>query len=1230
VPQRSQTPPTQAAERVRKQRDLLADNVEAYIAGDRRRALASGSPMPDRISGAAIFADISGFTPLTEALATELGAQRGAEELTSTLNVVFDAVLGELHRCGGSVIYFSGDAVTCWLDGDDGMLATACGLCMQRAMARVETVTTPKGSTVHLGMKIAVAAGHARRFVVGDPTIQLIDVLAGSLMDRLANAEHHAEKGEVVVDAPTLEALGARVELALVRGQGAGQVGVVGALSGELPALPPPKAYPRLPRSVVRQWLLPPVYERMRAGRGEFLSELRPAVPMFVRFGGIDYDNDPEAHLLLDHFIRRAQQVIDRHGGNLLQLTIGDKGAYLYAVFGAPLAHEDDASRACAAALDVLALEGGTAATGLQVGISGGRIRSGTYGHWHRRAFSCLGDPVNLAARLMGAAPPGEIYVSAAVARDAGDSFAFEELADIRVKGKSAPVAVRRLTGRTRRAHYRRARPVHPLVGRSTELAALLSLAETAKAARGQVVGIMAEAGMGKSRLTEELIGVLGSRGMRAYAGEAASVGSATSYLAWQPIWAGLLGVEHASEGDPAPELRQALEAVDPSLVSRLPLLGALLGISIADNDLTRGFDAKLRKSSLESLLLRYLTVRAAEEPLVLVLEDCHWLDPLSVDLLEVLARAVSALPVLVLLTYRPGSFGAPKLPHTTVLELDRLDPESCRQLVADRLEELYGPETLLSEPLLRRLAERAEGNAFYLEELVNYLHAEGADVTDELAASVELPPSLASLVLSRIDTLSEAPRRTLKVASVVGRDFGVDVLTGAYPDLGARPKVTGYLRRLCAYDLVVHEEPAADGYAFKHAVIREVAYDSLPFATRSVLHGRVGAWLEANSPQALDLLAHHFWYSTDEGKKREYLLRAGEAAEARYANEAAVDYYRRAAPLLTDRDRGPLLLKLGAVLELRGQWSEAESVYTEALDLAKALGDSGALAWAHASRSVPLRKQGRYYESEQELDEARGVFQQLGDTPGLAKVAHLRGSIANLRGDPQKSREYFAQSLEMYRVLGDRRREAQLLGNLGVPAMHLAEYEVAQELAEQALFIRRELRELWGIGASLNNLGMVAYLRKQYAEARSHFEEGLRAALEAGDLYGVAVTKHNLGNTTRELGDRHAAGDHYLEALRSYALSGDRWSLCMLFDDIAIFAAPGSPQEAVRLVGASDGLRELIGSPRLDYQEAELEGGVAEARERLGPDAAAELAAGRALDLEAATYLASALCRGQ
>ena len=192
-------------------------NLEAYIPGDRRHALATGTTMPDRVRGAALFADISGFTPLTEALANELGPQRGAEELTANLNRVFHALIAELERFGGHVIYFSGDAITCWIDGDDGARATACALAMQSAMGRLAEVVTPGGSRVPLAMKAAVAVGAARRFLVGDPDIQRIDVLAGRLIDALATAEHLAERAEVVLDRSALASLGGRVEIRELR-----------------------------------------------------------------------------------------------------------------------------------------------------------------------------------------------------------------------------------------------------------------------------------------------------------------------------------------------------------------------------------------------------------------------------------------------------------------------------------------------------------------------------------------------------------------------------------------------------------------------------------------------------------------------------------------------------------------------------------------------------------------------------------------------------------------------------------------------------------------------------------------------------------------------------------------------------------------------------------------------------------------------------------------------------
>jgi len=639
-------------------RDALSfDNPEAYIPRDRRRALATGTVMPDRVRGAGLFADISGFTPLTEALAAELGPQRGAEVLTSILGTVISAVITELDRFGGDVIYFSGDAITCWLDGDDGLRATACALAMQAAMARVGSVITPGGTPITLAMKVAIAVGPARRFVVGVARVQLIDVLAGRLVDDLAETEHHAGKGDVVLDPSAIASLGDHVELIEERvDETTGRrYGVVGGLTVEVPPSPVEEPDP-LPESAVRGWLLPAVYERMRTGRGEFLAELRAAYPVFLRFGGIDYDDDDDADVKLDEFVRRAQEIFDGYGGNVLQLTLGDKGAYLYGVFGSPLAHEDDAARAAAAALELRDLEAVTAATDIQIGITHGRLRSGTYGHPMRRTFVCLGDAVNLSARLMSAAPAGQIYVSRTVHDDAGEAFGWTELPSIRVKGKAESVEIFALAGSRTRASRRQVRYELPLVGRRAELRELDRRLDQAGRGVGQVVGIAAEAGMGKSRLVAEFVRNARRAGVAVGFGECQAFGTTTSYLVWREVWRALLGVEDTVEPRrQRAAVERALRTIDPSLVQRAPLLEAVLGVPIPDNDLTSTFDPKLRKASLEDLLARCLMAKAIE-PLVIVLEDCHWIDEMSKDLLAVLVRASTALPVCIVLAYRPAA----------------------------------------------------------------------------------------------------------------------------------------------------------------------------------------------------------------------------------------------------------------------------------------------------------------------------------------------------------------------------------------------------------------------------------------------------------------------------------------------------------------------------------------------------------------------------------------------
>ena len=1223
------------------------ESPSIYIPMDRRQALAHGRSLPERVQGTALFADISGFTPLTEVLARELGPQRGSEEITRHLNQVYDAVIAEVHDQGGSVIGFSGDAITCWFDQDNGLRAVACGLAMQQAMARFASVVTPSGMAVPLAIKTSIACGPARRFLVGDPEYLLVEALAGQTLDRLAQVDHHANGGEVVLDMVTAQALGDQVEIASQwhdKDDGRGYAVVSGLNRPAPPAAWPSLADDAIHHAIARPWLLPPVYQRLRRGLGEFLAELRPAVSLFMSFTGIDYDRDPEAGRKLDRFIREVQAILAQYEGSLIQLTIGDKGSYLYAAFGAPVAHEDDTLRAASTALALRELALRTDFIGeARLGIDQGRMRTGAYGSSTMRTYGVLGNATNMAARLMQAAESFQILTSDLVVQAIGDALAWETLNPIRVKGRSEPMAIHCLaSARPRRAlrSLFEASQETPLVGRVQELALLGEKMDLAAGGRGQVLGFTGQAGMGKSRLVAEAVRLADARGWQRYGCECSSYGVNTSYHAWFSIW------WHFFELDPAwplamqiEVLTRQLDQIDPALTPRLPLLGAALNLPIPDNELTASFDAKLRKSSLEALLVDCLRARSQQAPVLLISENCQWLDPLSYDLLDVVARAIVNMPVLMLLAYRPPELAYLQQPRISGLahyadrELTPFSPQEAENLITHKLNRASGAPLSIPPELITRITERSGGNPFFIDELLTYLQAQGIDPQDRHAlAQLDLPTSLQSLILSRLDQLADSPRITLKVASIIGRTFEAATLWGFYPPLGDEEHVKENLHSLEQADLTFQEAPEPDlSYAFRQVLTQEVSYESLPFATRAVLHEQLGQFIErayaTQLDQQLDRLAYHYGASQNEAKKREYLLKAGRRAQQVYANSAAIDYYQRLLPLLANAEKPDVLLDLGRVLELVGRWREALDSYVQARDLAEAGGQPGyAAAAAQCALGDLARKQGDYAAAATWLAQARGGYEAQNDRAGVAQTMHYLGTLLARQGDYAGARRAYEESLAIRRELDDQRNTASLLSNLAIVARFENDLTAARRLNEESLHIRQALGDRWAIGVSLNNLGLLALMERNYDEAHSQLERALAIWREVGDRWAAANTLVELGNLARERASYGEAAALYAESLAINRELNDKMTIAYLFEDIGCLAAlQGAPRRALRLAAAAANLREAIGAPLAPAEVSRLNERLASARQELSADEqlAAE-AEGRALSFEQAVGLAT------
>ena len=633
---------------------------ETYLPQDRRASLRRGTPLPDPAFGAALLADISGFTPLTRSLADALGPRRGAEELILRINQVYETLIAEVERWGGSVIDFAGDAMLCWFGagptaGGDLtpalLAAVAAGLAMQTSMRHFANVAVAGGGQVALSLKAAITTGQARRFVAGDPDIQLLDVLAGAPLDRLGQVAGLATGGQVVVDGTAVRANGqslvfepAADDTVLVTGT---RVPVP-----EAPRLAEPIDPGASTDETLRSWIPRQIQPRLAQGQEAFLAELRPAVAMFIQFEGLDYA-DTGAGARLDALIRWVQARATAWDGLLLQITTGDKGTYLYVVFGAPVAHEDDAIRAVHAALDIRALPDELAwARGLRFGITRGVMRTGTYGGPTRRAYGVMGNEVNVAARLMLRAAAGQILASAPVVAELRGRFAERALEPMVLKGLATPLAVHEILERAAEAAVTTGEWARTgaIVGRVQERARLRAHLEALAQGNGSLAVIVGEPGIGKSHLLGSTIRDAQAAGTAALLGAGSALERATLYLAWRPIFARLLRLADAP-ADPVERAQFLRAQLAPEEQEQVALLGAVLPFAIPDTEATAVLGAQVRAETTRALLARILERFTGRAPLLLAIEDAQWLDSASWALIQ---RVAAGGKVFLLLTSRP------------------------------------------------------------------------------------------------------------------------------------------------------------------------------------------------------------------------------------------------------------------------------------------------------------------------------------------------------------------------------------------------------------------------------------------------------------------------------------------------------------------------------------------------------------------------------------------------
>ncbi len=1076
-----------------------------------------------------------------------------------------------MHQFRGSVIGFAGDAITCWFDGrpaDANLRAVTCALAMQAAMAPFAAIAVTSQIAAALRIKVAVATGPARRFLVGDPDIKVLEVVAGATLNRMSQAEKQALPGEVVVSREVMTALGEAVAVAAWRGE----VALVAALAAPVE----PHPWPALPAQAlsaeqVCPWLLPEVYARLQSGRG-YLGDLRMITPLMLRFGGLDFDHDPDAGRKLDAYIRWMQTVIHRYAGTLLELTIGDKGSFVYAPFGAPIAHEDDTRRALAAALELQAPPAELAwMPPVQIGVAKGQVWTGAYGAPLRYTYGVIGCEVNLAARLMIQARPGQTLVSGWVRRQPG--FHYQHIGDRTYKGFPQPISTYILRGEDTLACEPCA---HALVGRRLELGQLRAVLRAVQVGSARTLFIEGEAGIGKTRLVQELLQELRGLELHPLVGAGQSIEQHTPYRAWRDIFAIYFGLEELTTSQARQQIETRVAEVVPEQRKRLPLLNALFDLDMAETPFTAALTPELRQQNLRQFLVALLEAWGRSQPLIVILEDAHWLDTLSWQLAEEVARTlwVRNVPLLLIVVHRPLQMSAiSAAPCRTLrdmticrtLRLDKMAADELVTLIAQRLG--VAPEAL-PETLTALVQTRSDGNPFFAEELLHALRDRGfieppAHITGDLdAAARTLPDTLHGLILARIDQLPIARQYVLKVAAVIGRSFTFIPLHRTYDSWYAptsEEALRDELQALGQSDFTFVEalEPELT-YIFKHIITQEAAYQTLLFSQRRELHALVAVWYAEKPALApyLPLLVHHYHHAELPAEERRYARLAAEQAAHYYDNDNAIRYFSRALALTPEHDvaaRFALLLGREAVYSVSGQ-REAQAADIAALEeLAALQEDAQQRASVALRRAYYARATDDYSAALLAVQETVQLASQSGD--GALETQGLRvwGAILRQQGDFAASRARLEQALALARSHGDQQEEAHTLYDLGTTLYQAANYAEARVCYEAAQTLYAALDDKRGRVQCALMFGALHYQLGEYISAQAQYRQALAESRAIGWRYAEGFALNSLGNNAFELGDYDAAEVYHAQALQMGREIGHREGMALSLDTLGL-----------------------------------------------------------------------------
>ena len=831
--------------------------------------------------GVVLFADVSGFTKLAEELE---GGPGGVDAVQHTLSDGFSRLIDAIEQQGGDVIGFSGDALTAWWPASPDAV-------VRGASAALRGMTALDESGNEFQMRMGLGEGTVHAWSLGGYENRRLTATSGPAVRAAAAAQSGAEPGDVVL-APDIT-----VDDRLTTATQDDVTTVIGVSDNPEPVEQSSAMELRSEQlESLRSYLPVSVDDRIEAGQGHFLSEIRVITSVFVLLPGFG-EASPE---VTNEITTSVQAVVAKFEGSFNKVSVDEKGGALLVVFGLPpLAHEDDVDRALSSAVKIDELLSDAGQTH-GIGISHGRAFCGTIGNDVRQEYTVIGDVVNLSARLAAAgveSESGNIYCDDDTVAETAGTWNFDVPKSLRLKGKLELLTARQPVERTGRTKTEYA----AMVGRQGDLEWILSSIHSSNGDKAQKVALICgEAGIGKSQLLSAVGTHAEELDMVPAFGFADPVSSAVAYHPWAHVFRDLIG--------PVGTIEELVQSLDADLQDQAPLLDFAVRFDIPPNDTTTTLSDEARIGATRSLLIEILRRSADQTPRMVLLEDAHWFDSGSWALID----HASTLPHVALVVSSRPLEGVPEIQsmaaadRLAVLELGPLDLERSSELLAAAL-----GVTEVSEALMAAVNARCEGNPFFVIEVAASLRRSGnveivggrADFREgsELSGDL-LPHNIQAAITSRIDQLSTSEQLTIKVASVIGPIFQTDTLLAVHPTQPSKEEVHLDLENLVTQDLVAVSGAEDSEYTFKHALTREAAYQLLLADQRQQLHQTVAEYLESHESERTppnQELGFHWAQSGASDKAATYYQLASVGALSDGLPKEAVDLGVRAAHLL-------------------------------------------------------------------------------------------------------------------------------------------------------------------------------------------------------------------------------------------------------------------------------------------------------------------------------------------